>query len=153
MPFSFFQLKRWTAKYLWEDLMIWISKKGFEIAKNMPFSAGPQYFRRRIRKSWSRRAPETISISYANTYLNRQKKLNAEKGDWWDQLRVAHKFSNPQAHRHRRREIQKTDLKNRHTHLQTHRHKHSDTHTRTRIHTCNNNNIDDKAWITITTTK
>ena len=36
----------------------------------MPFLASLQYFRRGIRKSWSRTSPESNSVSYANTYVN-----------------------------------------------------------------------------------
>ena len=35
----------------------------------MPFSASPHHFRRGIQKSWFREAPEIISISYANTFI------------------------------------------------------------------------------------
>ena len=65
----FIKRKRWTAKYLGEGLVIWRDKKGFEIAKNMRFSANLHNFRRGILKLWSRKATATISISYENTYL------------------------------------------------------------------------------------
>ena len=68
-PDCFFEWKIWSAKYLLEGLMLRKEKKGFEIAKNVPFSASPHNFRRGIRKSWSRKATETNSVSYANTYF------------------------------------------------------------------------------------
>ena len=49
-----------------------MEKKGFDIAKNAPFSVCPQYFCRAIQKSWSQKATETISISYTKTYINTQ---------------------------------------------------------------------------------
>ena len=64
----FYKQNRQAAKYSLEGLVIGTEKKGFDIAKNTPFSACPQYFCRAIQKSWSRKATETISISYANTY-------------------------------------------------------------------------------------
>ena len=45
----------------------------------MPFSASPHHFRRGIQKSWFREAPEIISISYANTFIQLERGSSDER--------------------------------------------------------------------------